>query len=251
MSESWIALIGVGFAASLMPLTIGVEIYALGTEKGVRKVISLIGGVILFRILLTIGVMFVSAGLIATHGSAMADIGQAIRTALYELNASLTPKERLVGNLLFILVGVLILVQIVRMTRNKPAPEVDPLSAPPDTRAVGVGVIGMLWIGFILTITNVNQWVLIPVGVNQILRMEGNSIAHLVAYIFFLFLSTAVILLPFLIFIIRPKRAQQDLETLNRWVNSSMRYLMTGIFLLVALYFLWKGSVGVMNYFAL
>ena len=251
MSESWIALIGIGFAASLMPLTIGVEIYALGTEKGVRKVISLIGGVTLFRILLTIGVLFISAGLIATHGETMANIGAAIRTTLYEFNASLTPGERLVGNLLLIFAGILIIVQVVRYSRKPPVPEVDPTSEPPDSRAVGVGVIGMLWIGFLLTITNVNQWVLIPVGVNQILQMKGNSIEHLVAYVIFLLFSTVVIFLPFLIFIIRPKHAQQDLETLTRWINNSMRYIMTGIFLLIAIYFLWKGSVGVFNYFML
>lgn len=249
MSESWIALIGVGLAASLMPLTIGVEIYALGTEKGVRKVISLIGGVTLFRVLLTTGVLLVSAGLIAVHGEAISDIGAAIRIALEEFNASLTPEEKLLGNLLRVLAGALILFQIVRMTRSKPTPEVDPLAAPPDSRAVGVGVIGMLWIGFVLTLTNVNQWVLIPIGVNQILRMEGNSVEHLVAYIIFLFLSTVVILLPFLIFLIRPNRAEQDLKTLNRWINSSMRYIMMGLFFLIGLYLLWKGSVGVINYF--
>jgi len=251
MNETWIGLILVGLAASLMPLTIGVEIYALGTEKGVRKVISLIGGVTLFRILLTIGVMFVSAGLVATHDEMMADIGAAIRTTLYEFNASLTPGERLVGNLLLILAGALIIVQIVRYSRKSPLPDVDSTTNPPDSRAVGVGVIGMLWIGFLLTITNVNQWVLIPVGVNQILRMEGNSVVHLVAYIFFLFISTVVIFLPFLIYLIRPKRAQQDMETLNHWINASMRYIMLGIFLLVAIYFLWKGATGVLQYLSL
>ena len=251
MIETWVALILVGLAASLMPLTIGVEIYAMGTEKGIKKVISLIAGVTVFRLLLTVGILLVSAGLIARRSEEGFDIGEAIRTALYNFDQALTSGERLIGNIFIILAGLLILFQMYRMMRSQPVQEGDPLSKPPDARAVGAGIFGMLWIGFILTLTNVNQWVLIPVGVNQILRMEGGLPVHLIAYIWFLFFSTVVILLPFLIYVVRPKQATSDLKTLNRWINHAMRYLFAGLFFLVAIYFIWKGGVGVINHFFL
>ncbi len=250
MNESWIALILVGIAASLMPLTIGVEIYALGTDKGVKKVLSLIGGVTIFRILITVGAVLLFAGVIATQSENPLDVGQILRTMLSEFNEALTPEQRLAGNLLLLIAGVLIIIQIIRLMRSKP-PKVEPSSQPPDSRAIGVGIGGMLWIGFLLTATNVNQYVLIPVGVNQILRMESNTPERLLAYVFFLALSIAAIMLPFLIFLIRPQHARSDLETLNRWINNSMRYIMMGIFFLVGLYFVWKGGVGVMNYLSL
>jgi len=231
-----------------MPLTVGVEIYALGTDNGVKKIISLIGGVIAFRILITIGVIFLFAGLIATQSQNPTDIGQIFRTMLSDFNEAITSGQRLLMDILFIIAGLLIIIQVVRILRKKPSTEELSSEQAPNSKAVGVGIGGMLWIGFFLTATNVNQYVLIPLGVNEILRAEANPMEHLAAYFFFLLFSISVILLPFLIFIIRPEHAHSDLETLNRWVNSSMRYVMMGIFLLVGLYFLWKGGVGVMNY---
>ena len=113
---------------------------------------------------------------------------------------------------------------------------------------MSAGIAGMIGMGIMMTATNVQQWLLISAGVNQIMLIEFYHLSGLSAFLLFILLATALILLPLALFLVNPQKAGAYLQRVNGWINGSMGYLVAGFLALVGLYLIGKGGAGVLNF---
>jgi hypothetical protein len=246
MDDSWVTLLMLGLTAAFMPLVFSLEIYVLGTDDGVKKVSSLLGGITGFRLLITFLVVLLFAGVMASLSQGLSSVGQFLGSLLSQVNKDITSGHHLFIDLLLVVAGVSLFVQAIRHLRRgsnaKQASDSD------SSQAMEVGVGGMIGMGITMTATNAQQWVLISAGVNQILRAPLQPWIGLLAYLIFMLLATSLILLPLALFLIRPQQASAALAKVDGWINGSMRYVVAGILCMIGLYLIWKGSEGVVRF---
>ena len=95
MDDSWVTLIMLGLAASFMPLVFSMEIYTLGADDGVKKVSSLIGGITVFRLLVTVLVVLLFMGMMASLTEGLSDIGQFLGSLLSRADEDVTSGQHL------------------------------------------------------------------------------------------------------------------------------------------------------------
>jgi threonine/homoserine/homoserine lactone efflux protein len=246
MDESWVTFILIGLTASFMPLILSMEIYVLGADDGTKKVSSLLGGVTLFRLLVTLLAILLFAGMMASLKQELSDIGQFLGSLLTQIDTDITSGQHLFIDLLLIAAGLSLIVQAIRHLRGgSQANQTDDAG---NSKAMDVGIAGMIGMGIMMTATNVQQWLLVSAGVNQILRTEFYHWSGLLAFLLFLLLATSFILLPLGLYLVSPDKAGVYLQRLNGWINGSMRYVVAGLLALVGLYLIWKGGVGVLNF---
>lgn len=258
MDNTWVTLILLGIAAAFMPMVYGLQVYTLGEDDGTKKVSSLLGGITSFRLLVSLGVVLLFAGVMAGLSQGLSDIGRFVSSLFSQLGQGITSGHHLVIDLLLIASGIVLIVQAFRRIRGKP----DLASAPgksnqssdssksDDAKAVSVGIVGMLGLGLMMSATNVNQWLFVSTAVNQILRMQAEPWTQLMAFLLFFGIATVLIAIPLLLVLIRPQAAQGDLKRLNVWINGSIRYVVAGILGLIGLYFILQGGEGFVNFFA-
>ncbi len=129
MDNSWVTLILLGLAASFMPMVFGLEIYALGDENGAKKVSGLLGGITSFRLLVTLGVILLFAGVMAGLSQGLSDIGQFFGSLFSQLGQSITSGHHLLIDLLLVAGGVWLIVQAVRHARHGSATKQPPQSS--------------------------------------------------------------------------------------------------------------------------
>jgi hypothetical protein len=257
MDNDWVTLILLGLAAAFMPMVFGLEIYTLGENDGAKKVSGLLGGITFFRLLVAIGVLLLFVGVMSWLTQGLSDIGQFFGSLFSQLGQGITSGHHLIIDLLLVAGGVWLIIQAIQYVRRGSDSEHSPQAAAPDgaksadSKAVGLGVAGMLGMGLAMSATNVNQWLFVSAAVNQILRMQVRFSIQLLAFLLFIGIATVMIALPLLIFLIRPQKAQADLAKINGWINGSMRYIVAGLFVLIGLYFIWKGGLGVANFFSI
>jgi threonine/homoserine/homoserine lactone efflux protein len=246
MDDSWVTLLLLGLTAAFMPLVFSLEIYVLGADDGVKKASSLLGGITLFRLLITLLVVLLFAGVMASLSQGLSDIGQVLGSLISQINKDITSGHHLIIDLLLVAAGLSLFVQAIRHLRR--GSNVTEASGTDSSKAMEVGVGGMIGMGIMMTATNVQQWLLISAGVNQILRASLYPWIGLLAYLFFLLLATSLILLPLAIFLIRPQKAGARLAKVDGWINGSMRYVVAGILFLIGFYLIWKGGEGVVRF---
>jgi len=257
MDDSWVTLILLGLAAGFMPMVFGVEIYGLGTDGGAKKASSLLGGVTLFRLLITVVVLLLFAGVMTALSQGLSNIGQFLSSLTSQFGKDVASGQHLVVDLLLIVAGALLIIQAVRRLRGGSTAEQSPQSsdsnAKPasqsrDSKVLAVGVIGMLGVGVMMTATNVQQWVFMSAAVNEILRMQIQPWAQILAFLLFLMLASAMMFLPLILYLLRPQQASAELAKVDGWINGSMRYVVAGILILIGLYLIGKGGIGVLNF---
>ena len=246
MDNSWITFILLGLTASFMPLIFSMEIYVLGADDGAKKVSSLLGGVTLFRLLVTLLAVLLFAGMMASFRQELSDIGQFLGSLLSRVNEDITSGHHLFIDLLLVAAGVSLIVQAIRHLSG--GAKADQTDDGGDSKAMDVGIAGMVGMGIMMTATNVQQWLLVSAGVNQILRTELYHWSGLLAFLLFLLLATSFILVPIGLYLVSPDKAGIYLQRLNGWINGSMRYVIAGLLALVGLYLIWKGGVGFLNF---
>lgn len=247
MGDSWVTVIFLGLAASFMPLVFGIEIYSLGDDDGVKKVSGLLGGIVSFRLLVTVGVILLFVGVLASLSEGLANIGHFLGSLLLRFGEGVTSGHHLVIDLLLIAAGVLIIVQAFRHLRAGSNAGHAPTSSS-DSKSLSVGAVGMIGVGLMMTATNVNQWVFTTAAVNELIRMEAHPWSRLLAFFLFLALSTLMVVAPLALVLARPQNATAELQKVNGWINGSMRYVATGILTLIGLYLIVKGGIGVANF---
>lgn len=128
MDNSWVTLILLGVAAGFMPMVFGLEIYTLGDNDGAKKVSSLLGGITSFRLLVSLGVVLLFAGVMAGLSQGLSDIGQFIGSFFSQLGQDITSGHHMVIDLLLIASGVLLIFQAIRRVRSSPSPTSGPTS---------------------------------------------------------------------------------------------------------------------------
>ena len=173
------------------------------------------------------------------------DIGQLLSTLLLQLGEGVTSGHHLLIDLLLIAAGVLMIIQALRHLRSGSKAAQTTQSS--DSKALSVGVIGMLGLGLMMTATNVNQWVFTTAAVNELIRMDITPWGRLLAFLLFLMLSSVMIVLPLVLVFARPQNVKGDLEKVNGWINGSMRTIAVGILVLIGLFLIAKGGTGVLN----
>lgn len=248
MDDSWLTLILLGLTASFMPLIFSTEIYLLGGDDGAQKVSSLLGGVTIFRLVVAFISVLVMAGVLASLSQGLSNIGQFLSSLLTQVDQDITSGQHLVVDLLLIAAGATLIIQAVRHARG--GSNAAQTSDADDAKALNLGIAGMLGMGVLMTATNVQQWLLISTGVNQILRTQSQHLSRLLAFLLFLVLATALIALPLVVYLVRPEQAGSILGRVNDWINGSMRYVVAIILSLIGLYFIGKGVVGLSHFLA-
>ena len=168
---------------------------------------------------------------------------------LSQLGTGITSGHHLFIDLLLVAAAILVLIQAVRLVRG--ATSAKQSSDSDDSKVFAVGATGMLGLGLLMSATNLNQWVFTSAAVNQILRMQGDHVGRLLAFAVFLLLASVMVGLPLILYLWRPQKAHAYLEKVDEWINGSMRYVVTGILVLIGLYLSWQGGRGVMNYFSM
>ena len=231
MDDSWVTLILLGLAASFMPLVFSMEIYVLGGDDGAKKVTSLLGGVTLFRLLVTLFVALLFIGMMASFTQALSDVGQFFRSLFSTVDSDITSGHHLILDLLLIAAGISLIVQAIRHLRG--GSKADPSGSSGDSKAMDVGIAGMLSMGIMMTATNVQQWLLISAGVNQILRVQLYHWSGLLAFLLFMVVATSLILLPLVLVLVSPDKAGVYLKRVNGWINGSMKYVVAAFIGLV------------------
>ena len=254
MADSWVTFIMLALAASFMPLVFSMEIYVLGADDGVKKVSSLIGGITVFRLLITVLVVLLFMGMMASLTEGLSDIGQFLGSLLARADEDVTSGQHLFVDLLLVAAGVALFVQAIRHLRKSSNSQqtsdsgAQQTSDSGDSKAMGLGIAGMIGMGMMMTATNVQQWVLISAGVNQILRVELYHWSGVLAFLLFLVISTSLVLVPLALYLIWPEKAGTALGRMDRWINGSMSYVAAAILCLIGLYLIWKGGIGVMHF---
>ena len=257
MDDSFVTFIMLALAASFMPLVFSMEIYVLGADDGVKKVSSLIGGITIFRLLITVLVVLLFMGMMAFLTEGLSDIGQFLGSLLSRADEDVTSGQHLFMDLLLVAAGIALFVQAIRHVRGGSRADQtsesggstgDQTADSGSSKAMGLGVAGMIGMGIMMTATNVQQWVLISAGVNQILRVQLYHWSGVLAFLLFLVISTSLVLVPLALFLFRPEKAGAALGRLDGWINGSMRYVVAGILCLIGLYLIWKGGIGVMHF---
>ena len=246
MDDSWVTFIMLALAASFMPLVFSMEIYVLGADDGVKKVSSLLGGITIFRLLITVLVVLLFLGMMASLTEGLSNIGQFLGSLLSRTDKDVTSGQHLFLDLLLIAAGVALFVQAIRHVRG--SSKTKQTSDSGDSKAMGLGIAGMIGMGVMMTATNVQQWVLISAGVNQILRVQLYHWSGILAFLLFMLISTSLVLVPLALFLLKPEKAGAVLGRMDGWINGSMSYVVAGILCLIGLYLVWKGGIGVMHF---
>lgn len=246
MSNPLLIIIILGLAAALMPLQFATEVYLFGKPQGPQKAAALVGGITLFRIFL----LFVLGILFASLTTALTDVilwaADFAAALLSSLDREIVSGQRAFVDLLLVLSGVLLLVEIpfyYRASKGKAAVSAE---QPVDNDGRSTRSYFLMGIGW--TAISLNQWLFTLTAVNQILIIRRSIADQAVYSLLYLLLASWMIMLPFFIYLLKPERAGAILERISRWMSESLVYL---IMLLMAgggIYFIWKGGQGLLRF---
>lgn len=248
MNQAWFTLILLGFAASFMPLQFGLEIVLLGTRDGLKKCAGLISGINLFRILLLSGLAFIFTGFIARIGDLLAGVSDVLKRVLNQLGLDITSGQHVIFDVLLIAAGVMLWIQIVRHLRNRGQPKQPPKSDPSTAKHEAYSPTRMILFGLAWTAVSINQWLFTTAAAGQILSLSEHLVVRLLAVLLFLVLGSLMLLLPVIIYLVRPEKAQANLEKIDNWLNEAMPIAVLVILFAIGLYFVISGTTGVMSF---
>lgn len=247
MNEPWLIFILLGLAAAFLPWQIAYEIYLFGEENGLKKATVFAGGITAFRVLLllVIGPFFV--GIAAYLTRTIIVIARFAQSILVLLGHELTSGQREFLDLLLILSGILLLVQAFLYYRGSKAEKSEEEILEEEQKDRSMRSLFLLGLGW--TAITLNQWLFTLTGINIILTITRDPLDRVLLSLLFLLLASIFILLPFVIYLIKPQTAHATLERINNFISGSMAYLIIALMIAAGLYLIWIGARGLWNYF--
>ena len=246
MDVPWVSLILLGVAASFLPLQFGLEIALLGSDDGLKKGTGLIGGISLFRIAVLVGIGLIFTGLLAKMSTLLSNVSTAIASTINQLHLSVRSGQHVLFDVLIIAFGVILLVQATHHWRNRKQTEDAKDSTPSFVKRFEDSTGGLLALGFAWTALSLNQWLFTTAALGQILSLSAHAMRFLAAFLFLL-IGSLMLLLPILLYLFRPEKAQTILGKVDHWLNEAMPIVVIVVLAAIGLFFIIDGGWGMMN----
>ena len=246
MNIPWASLILLGVAASFLPLQFGLEIALLGKSDGLKKSSSLIGGITLFRILLLVAIGLIFTGLLEKISTFLANISAAVSTTLHQLHLAVTSGQHVIFDGLLIAAGVALWIRAYHHWRNRTQTKDAKESDTSFSKRFGDSPAGLLALGLAWAAVSLNQWLFTTAALGHILSLSGHA-TRLLAACLFLVIASLMLLLPIMLYLIGPGKAQVVLEKVDSWLKEAMPIVIIVVLFAIGLYFILDGIVGVMN----
>lgn len=244
MIESWLIVALLGVVASFMPTILAMEAILLGTEHGVRRVVGLLSGITLARLVIAFGVFSVFASVLQVMGLVAIWAAESAVNLLERIHALIVSDGHWTLDIIFTIAGVMLLIEAVSYARGGAVVVTSSESATTaDEDAAKPSMLNNLGIGLLLTITGPQQWVLTIAAMNVILSMPPRLTVQLGALVVYLVLGVSIVSVPLLLYFVSPERAQALLATMNGWIAGAMRYLIAAILGAIGIYLIWNGGM--------
>lgn len=245
--DSFITIVLLALVASFLPLQFGAEISLLGKDDGPKKASSLFAGITLQRILVAVTIVVVFAGATAALSEGMQNIGNFLSKTLTSFGKDVTSGQHVLLDALLIVAGIALLIHGYRTLRG--GPEANQTSEKDKKKVHASGTVELILFGLVWMVTSPNQWIFMASGTSQIMALETSGVVRLLVFIMFLLLSSLMIILPIVTYLIWPNRADAVLGKINSWINGALRYVVVAGLFFIGLYLIWKGADGLVNYF--
>lgn len=247
MDTPWVSLVLLGVAASFLPLQFGLEIALLGKSDGLKKSASLISGITLFRILLLVTMGLIFTDLLDKISAFLANISTAASTALQRLHLSVISGQHIIFDSLLIATGVMLLVRAYNHWHNRTQTEEPKDSHPAFSKRFGESPLGLLALGFVWAVVSVNQWLFATAALGEILSLS-ERLTRAIATFLFLVTASLMLLLPVMLYLLGPGKAQSVLQKGNKRLSAAMPIIVAVILFAIGLYFIIDGIMGVINF---
>lgn len=222
----FVDLVTLGIASALGPGQIVVDtLLLLSPDRAVLKAGSFVAGMTVVRLIQGIVFGFVLGG------------------AAYSLSHS--GQHNVISSTLLMVLGIMLLIAAAEQWRQEDDPDgsqprwlrmIDSLT-PVKTFGIGFGMVAMnpaLWFFTLSAIADI--------GGAQLNRLNG-----IIAFLLFVLLAEALVLLPILVRIAMPERAAKSLDAMSAWLIKHNRTLTIVISLVFGLYFLVKGATRLLG----
>ena len=250
MIESWLIVALLGVVASFMPTILGMEAILLGTEQGMRRVVGLLSGITLARLVIAFGVFSVFASVLEVMRVTAIWAAESAVNLLERIHALIVADGHWALDIILTIAGVMLLIEAVNYARGGVVVVTSSESeATTNDDADKPSMLNALGLGLLLTITGPKQWVLTVAAMNVILGMTPKLTFQVGALVVYLLLGISLVSLPLLIYLVRPERAQALLATMNGWITGAMRYFVAAILGMIGLYLIWNGGADLVRTF--
>ena len=146
---------------------------------------------------------------------------------------------------LLLVLGILLLISAYRVWRK----EGDPDAPPPRwlTMVDGITTAKAFGLGFGMLLIGAKFWVFTLGAIGVIVQAQLGQPSSAVAYLLFVVLAQALLLLSLGIRILLPERSKSILEQFSQWMTRNNRPIMIGVSLVFGLVFLYQGVSGLIS----
>ena len=214
MLELLAKIIPLAAASTLSPIILGISLVLLAGRNSPKKraFAFLMGGVVVAALLAFLGSQVGGGGMVPGHLSAHADLFLGAMFIAFAVSSFRSREKENVPN--------------VGAEKEKGFP----------------GMLKLFIAGFVVNITNLDAVVLNFTAIKEIF---GSSIMYWEKIALTLFCDLFFLLpgmLPLLVYLIMPEKAENALEPIGKAMRKYGRYVVGAIFLLFGTYFIWKGA---------
>lgn len=225
MSEVFVSLLPFIIGSALVPVQIIIVVLLLGNAtQGPLKAIAFVVGMCLVR--LAQGVLF-GRILVNDYGDSASEGSGWIKSTL------------------LLVLGLVLLINAVRYYFKEP----DPDAPPPKwlTMLDGITVLKALAMGAGLVVIGAKLWVFTLGAISVIGEAALGQRESTIAYLLYVVLAATLLVIPILIRLLFPARAESLLGSLNDWLEVHNRAIMIVVSLVFGALFAYQGITGLLR----
>jgi threonine/homoserine/homoserine lactone efflux protein len=220
MAELLLALVPLAIAAALQPPQVVALSFLLQTRHGVANGLAYVGGMTAFR--LALGALF-----------------WALITGVEEAVESEGGRFDFVVGTVLVVLGIVLLVYALR--RGLSARDEDDAAAAWLQKLGSVSPAQAALVGVAFLALDPKDWLTKLAAVDLIAAADLSGMASLVAYLIFTLLAQSVLLIPLILVLAAPRKAEKSLGSLNAWLERNARTLDIVVAVLLGALFLYEG----------
>jgi threonine/homoserine/homoserine lactone efflux protein len=220
LPELLLALVPLAIGAALQPPQVIASIVLLQTPRGVAKGLAYVGGMTAFR--LTLGALF---------WVLVSSVEQTVESGGGQF-------DLVVGTILTVL-GLVLLVYALRRGFSARGEGDAAATWLQELQSVSLGQAALVGVAFLAL--DPKDWLMDLAAVDLVAAADLSELASLLAYLWFVLLAQALVLIPLLFVLAAPQRAQKSLASLNMWLERHTQAIEIVVAVLVGIYFLYTG----------